>query len=321
MALGDHFRAVPTSVEPNRARPCASENIWDGVAERSLEPGLEREHRATALASELAFDEGSLAWGQATVGGAWMVGGTSPAGSKSEAAQPTDDRMIGPPQERGEYGGVQGGVEAQQLILVWSPASAGARDIRWARRCEPEPARTAAHSLWGAAEQHGGVIDRAQRQDSAEANVVLGAPPPCVGGEAEPPGARRDRRGRPLRQGRGDLVAAEAVGVAIPHDRVLGCAPPSPRSRAMESELASTEPQRVRAAAESSRERIDVGASWPLGAQHRVLRERVAPRARACQAELASTSTDLFDGSAKAARKGSRGQPDIPGCLAQHRVF
>lgn len=89
----------------------------------------------------------------------------------------------------------------------------------------------------------------------------------------------------------------------------------------MESELASTESQRVRAAPESSRERIDVGASWPLGAQHLVLRGRVAPRAGPCEAELASTSTDLFDGSAKAARKSSRGQPDIRGRLAQHCVF
>jgi hypothetical protein len=62
MALGDHFRAVSTSVEPNRARPRGPDEIWDGVAERSLEAGLERAHCPAALVSELAFDEGSLAW-------------------------------------------------------------------------------------------------------------------------------------------------------------------------------------------------------------------------------------------------------------------
>jgi hypothetical protein len=89
----------------------------------------------------------------------------------------------------------------------------------------------------------------------------------------------------------------------------------------MEPELAATEPQQVRAASEASCERIDVGASWPLGAQHPVLGGRVAPRGGPCEAELASTSTDVLDGSAKAACKGNRGQPDIPSCLAQHRVF
>jgi hypothetical protein len=74
---------VPTSVEPNRARPRAPDEIWDGVAERSLEAGFERAHCTAALVSEFAFDEGSLACGQAANGGAWMVGGTPPAGSKS----------------------------------------------------------------------------------------------------------------------------------------------------------------------------------------------------------------------------------------------
>jgi hypothetical protein len=48
---------VPTSLEPNRARPRAPDEVGDGVAERALQPGLEREHRAAALVSELAFDE------------------------------------------------------------------------------------------------------------------------------------------------------------------------------------------------------------------------------------------------------------------------
>jgi hypothetical protein len=126
MATGDHFRAVPTSVEPHRARPRAPDEVGDGVAERSLQPGLEREHRAAALVSELAFDEGALARGQAAVGGAWMVGGTESAGPKSEAAQPPDDCMIGPPQERAEHGGIQGGVEAEQFVFVCGPAGAGA---------------------------------------------------------------------------------------------------------------------------------------------------------------------------------------------------
>ena len=64
---------MPTSVEPNCARPRAPDEVGNGVAERSLEPGLEREHRAAARVSELAFDEGSLAWGQAAVGGAWAA--------------------------------------------------------------------------------------------------------------------------------------------------------------------------------------------------------------------------------------------------------
>ena len=89
----------------------------------------------------------------------------------------------------------------------------------------------------------------------------------------------------------------------------------------MESELPGMEPQRVRAAPESSRERIGVGACRPLAAQHLVLGERVARRPGPCEAELASTSTDLLDGSAKAARKRSRRQPDISGRLPQHRVF
>ena len=89
----------------------------------------------------------------------------------------------------------------------------------------------------------------------------------------------------------------------------------------MESELAGTEPQRVRAAPESPRERIGLGAGRPLAAQHLVVGERVAPRPGPYEAELASTSTDLLDGSAKAARKRSRRQPDISGRLAQDRVF
>jgi hypothetical protein len=103
---------VPTSVEPNRARPRAPDEVGDGVAERSLEPGLQRENRTAAPVSQLAFDESSLAWGQAAIGGTWMMGGTPPAGAKSEAAQPADDRLIGAPQERAEHGGIQGGVEA-----------------------------------------------------------------------------------------------------------------------------------------------------------------------------------------------------------------
>ena len=248
-------------------------------------------------------------------------GGTPPAGPKSEAAQPGDDCVIRAPQERGEPGGIERGVEVEQFVLVRGPARAGADDLRCARRREPEPACTAADSLWGAAEQPRGVIDRAQRQDAAEAGVVLGRPPPRVGGESEPSRACRGRRRRSRRQGRGHLVAAEAVGVTVAHDCVLGCAPPSPPSRAMESELAGTEPQRVRAAPESSRERIGVRACRPLAAQHLVLGERVAPRPGPCEAKLASTSTDLLDGSAKAARKRSRRQPDIRGRLAQHRIF
>ena len=89
----------------------------------------------------------------------------------------------------------------------------------------------------------------------------------------------------------------------------------------METELPSTEPQRVCAAPESSRERIDVRDRRPLGAQDIVLGERVAPRAGPREAEPASTSTDLFDGSAKAARQRSRGKPDIGGRVAQHRVL
>jgi hypothetical protein len=129
---------------------------------------------------ELAFDEGFLAWGQAALRRAWVVGGTPPAGPKSEAAQPGDDCVIRAPQERGEQGRIERGVEVEQLVLVRSPARAGADGLRCARRCEPEPARMAADSLWGAAEQPGGVIDRAQRQDAAEAGVVLGRPPPRV---------------------------------------------------------------------------------------------------------------------------------------------
>ena len=144
---------MPTSVEPNRACPCAPDEVGDGVAERSLEPGLEREDRTAAPVSELAFDERSLAWGHAAVGGTWMVGGTPPAGPKSEAAQPADDRVIGAPQERGEHGGVEGGMETEQRIFVCSPARACARDLRWARRWEPELARAAADSLRGAAEE------------------------------------------------------------------------------------------------------------------------------------------------------------------------
>jgi hypothetical protein len=128
---------VPTSVESHRARPRPSDEVGDGVAERLLQPGLEREHRAAALVSELAFDEGALARGQPAVGGAWMVGRTESAGPKSEAAQPPDDCMIGPPQERGEHGGIQGGVEAEQLVLVSSPASTGARDLRWRGAASP----------------------------------------------------------------------------------------------------------------------------------------------------------------------------------------
>jgi hypothetical protein len=79
----------------------------------------------------------------------------------------------------------------------------------------------------------------------------------------------------------------------------------------MEPELASTEPQRVRAAPESSRERIDIGACWPLDAQHLVLGGRVAPRAGACESKPVSTSADLVDGSSKAKRKSGRGEPDI----------
>ncbi len=65
---------MATSVEPNRARPRAPDEVGDGGAERSLQPGLERENSAAALVSELAFYEGALAPGQAAVGGAWMVG-------------------------------------------------------------------------------------------------------------------------------------------------------------------------------------------------------------------------------------------------------
>jgi hypothetical protein len=211
------FRSVPTSVETNRACLGAPDELDDGVAEWSPDPALERGHRAAAAVSELAFDEGSFARGQAAVGGAWMVGGAPPAGAKSETAQPADDCVIGALQERGE----DGGVKAEQLVFVFGPARAGGRGLSLAGRCKPEPAPAAADTLGRSAQQPGGVIDRAQREDAAQAGVVLGRPPAPVGGEAEPSGACRDRRGRPLRQLRGHLVAAEAAGVSVADDRVL----------------------------------------------------------------------------------------------------
>jgi hypothetical protein len=142
-----HVGPAPTSVEPNRACLGAPDELDDGVAEWSPDPALERGHRAAAAVSELAFDEGSFARGQAAVGGAWMVGGAPPAGAKSETAQPADDCVIGALQERGEDGGIDGGVKVEQLVFVFGPARAGARDLSLAGRCKPELARTAADTL------------------------------------------------------------------------------------------------------------------------------------------------------------------------------
>ena len=105
-----------------------------------------------------------------------MVGGAPPAGAESETAQPADDCVIGARQERGEDGGIDGGVKAEQLVFVFGPARAGARGLSLAGRCKPELARTAADTLGRSAQQPGGVIDGAQRQDPAEADVVLGRP-------------------------------------------------------------------------------------------------------------------------------------------------
>ena len=134
---------MPTSVEPSRASLRAPVEARDGVAERSLEPGLERQHRAAAPGSELAFDEGFLARGQVAVRRAWVVGNMPPADPKSEAAQPGDDCVIRAPQERGEHGGIEGGVQVELFVLVSSPARAGPDRLRCAWRCEPELACTA----------------------------------------------------------------------------------------------------------------------------------------------------------------------------------
>ena len=67
-----------------------------------------------------------------------------------------------------------------------------------------------------------------------------------------------------LQAGR-DLATGQTVGIAIPHDRVLGATPSPARHWAMQSKLSSTQAHRVGPASQAPCHRDDVAGGEPLG--------------------------------------------------------
>jgi hypothetical protein len=285
----------------------------------ATEPTLEDEDGAIASISELAVEEHSLPGSQLAVRWHGMVRRPLPAGTQPKTAETRDDRVIGAAEQHRQQRWVESGMQAKELIVLGGPSRSGPGALRWRVRVKPEPARPAADRLGRAPEHSGGVVDRVERQRVGEARLVPGAPVTGVARETELVGPSRDRCWRALNQGSSDLVACEAVGVAVAQRRVLGVRPSPASFWAVESEAPGTEKQRLRAAAKLAREVIEASSRCPCRTKRRVVVRRISARGRSSEPEPSPARSNLLNGSAHASCELGR-RHACPSRLPKHRI-
>jgi hypothetical protein len=114
----------------------------------------------------------------------------------------------------------------------------------------------------------------------SEERVVGRGPAARVVGDAEFACARGDADVRARRQGASDSRAAPSLGVAVPHDGVLGRGPAPAPGRPVHAQGLGAEAHRIGGAAEVQSKRADVAAVRETAADRVVLLRVIAPPTR-----------------------------------------
>jgi hypothetical protein len=265
-----------------------------------LESAFERWQGSAASSAQLALDESPFARCQVPSRRSWVVRRTPASGAKPKSAQPRNDCLIGTSDQAGQHGGIEGGVQLEQLVLGCGPWHARTRSRGLRRQPEHELVGPTPNRFGRPSQESGDVVEIPRLEESAEEVIVLRPPAARVRREPELARAGRDRRGASLREGSCDLFAGQTVCVAVADGCVLGRGPPAPRRWTMNADSARVESKRIGRPSELDGQCFDITAGVPARAKDRVVLVAVARGGSTGQPELSTTRANALNRTAEA---------------------